>query len=179
MDDFAQELRKLRSRPYSATTYANREAEKVGQMVLANQFISGVRPELQSKVVGMEEPLGAIVLKDWFEEAKAKELAGARRAAPVQRQAAPTGERTPSPMRNPSRTLTPPTPPASSPSKEEGRKPGERRACFNSGLSGHMVSACPYEKAGDNEPEARGKPPLRNVTVGDLTPGLQLPENRR
>ena len=52
VDDFAQDLRKLYSRAYSTVTYANPEAEKVGQMVLANQFISGLWPEFQAKVVG-------------------------------------------------------------------------------------------------------------------------------
>lgn len=75
VDDFAQELRKLHSKAYSAATYANPEAEKVGQMVLANQFISGLRPELQSKVVGME---GSLVLKARFEEVKAKKITGTR-----------------------------------------------------------------------------------------------------
>ena len=61
VDDFAQELRKLHSRAYAAATYANPEAEKVGQMVLTNQFISGLRPELQAKVVGMEGSMDALV----------------------------------------------------------------------------------------------------------------------
>ena len=50
----AQELRKLHASTYATATYANPEAEKVGQMVLANQFISGLRPELQPKLVGVE-----------------------------------------------------------------------------------------------------------------------------
>ena len=78
MDNFTQELRKLHSITYLVGTYANPEAEKAGQMVLANQFISGLRPELQSKVVGMEGSLDARVLKVRFEEAKAKKLAGTR-----------------------------------------------------------------------------------------------------
>ena len=41
VDDFAQELRKLHARAYSTTTHGNPEAEKVGQMVLVNQFSSG------------------------------------------------------------------------------------------------------------------------------------------
>ena len=76
VDDFAQELRKLYSKAYTATTYVNPEAEKGGQMVLANQFISGLQPELQATVVGMEGSMDALVLKPWFEEAKAKELTG-------------------------------------------------------------------------------------------------------
>ena len=50
-------------------------------MVLTNQFISGLRPELQAKVVGMEGSMDALVLKARFEEAKAKELTGSRLSA--------------------------------------------------------------------------------------------------
>ena len=78
VDDFAQELRKLHASAYATATYANPEAEKVGPMVLANQFISGLRPELQAKLVGMEGTMDALVLKARFEEAKARELAGAK-----------------------------------------------------------------------------------------------------
>ena len=55
MDDFAQELRKLHSKAYSNVTSANPEAEKMGQMVLVNQFVSGLRPELQSNGWGRGE----------------------------------------------------------------------------------------------------------------------------
>ena len=42
VDDFAQELRKLHTRAYVAATCASTEAEKVGQTVLVNQFVSGL-----------------------------------------------------------------------------------------------------------------------------------------
>ena len=67
---FAQELRKLHSKAYSAATCANPEAEKMGQMVLVHQFVSGLHPELQSKVVGVEGSMDALALKARFEEAK-------------------------------------------------------------------------------------------------------------
>ena len=61
VDDFAQELQKLHARAYATATYANPEAEKVGQMVFAIQFISGLWPELQAKLVGMEG-----TMEPWF-----------------------------------------------------------------------------------------------------------------
>ena len=42
--------------------------------MLVNQFVSGLRSELQSKVVGVEGSLEEIVAKARFEEAKRKEL---------------------------------------------------------------------------------------------------------
>ena len=52
VDDFTQELRKLHSKAYSPATSGNPEAEKVRQIVLVNEFLSGLRSELQVKVVG-------------------------------------------------------------------------------------------------------------------------------
>ena len=63
VDDFAQELRKLYARAYSTTTSSNPEAEKVGQIVLVNQFVSGLRSELQAKVVGVEGGMDEMVAR--------------------------------------------------------------------------------------------------------------------
>ena len=54
----------------------NPEAEKVGQIVLVNQFVSGLRSELQAKVLGVEGSMDELVAKARFEEAKSKELSG-------------------------------------------------------------------------------------------------------
>ena len=37
------------------------EAEKMGQSVLANQFITGLRPELKGKIVGAEGTLDQLL----------------------------------------------------------------------------------------------------------------------
>ena len=76
VDDFAQELRRLHSRAYSTATSASSEAEKVGQIVLVNQFVSGLRSELQAKVVGVEGNMDEMVAKARFEETKLRELTG-------------------------------------------------------------------------------------------------------
>ena len=52
------------------------EAEKVGQIVSSNQFVSGLQSELQAKVVGVEGGMDELVTKARFEEAKLKELSG-------------------------------------------------------------------------------------------------------
>ena len=103
---------KLHSHAYSTVTYANPEAEKIGQTVLANQFISGLRPELQAKVVGMEGSVDALVLQARFEETKAKELAAIR--TPLPQKSAVMTEPTPSKPQNEPCTSTPPTPPTTS-----------------------------------------------------------------
>ena len=47
----------------------------MGQSVLANQFVAGLRPELKAKVVGSEGNMEQLLMKARFEEAKQKELA--------------------------------------------------------------------------------------------------------
>ena len=74
VDNFAQDLRKLYSEAYSAVACRTAEAETVGQTVVVSQFVAGLRPELQSKVVGIEGTMDQLVLKARFEEAKAREL---------------------------------------------------------------------------------------------------------
>ena len=47
----------------------------MGQSVLANQFVAGLRPELKVKVVGSEGNMEQLLMKARFEETKQKELA--------------------------------------------------------------------------------------------------------
>ena len=144
MDDYAQELRKLHSKAYA--TYANPEAEKEGQMVLVNQFISGLRHELQSKVVGMEGNMDAVVLKARFEEAKAKELTGKTQVTLLKKPptaSGPTSSLPPSQLKSQTATTTIAT---TTPAEESAQKQGGSRKCFNCGLDGHMCCNCPYPK---------------------------------
>ena len=46
----------------------------MGQSVLANQFVAGLRPELKAEVVGSEGNMEQLLMKAQFEEAKQKEL---------------------------------------------------------------------------------------------------------
>jgi hypothetical protein len=48
----------------------------MGQTLFANQFVTGLRPDLKRKLVGTEGGLQELVLKARFEEVKACELVG-------------------------------------------------------------------------------------------------------
>lgn len=82
VDEFAQALRKLFSKAYSTVLRGGPEANSMGQVVLANQFISGLRSDLKAKVVGKEGNLEQLLVKARFEEAKKRELATNKGEAP-------------------------------------------------------------------------------------------------
>ena len=63
-----------RARVYGVVLHGEPESDAVGRTVLANQFVSGLRNDLKSKVVGTE---GNFV-KARFEEAKKRELAATK-----------------------------------------------------------------------------------------------------
>ena len=46
----------------------------MGQTLLANQFVAGLRPDLKRKLIGVEGVLEELILKARFEEAKSREL---------------------------------------------------------------------------------------------------------
>ena len=91
VDEFAQELQKLYNLAYAGATSEGPQAERMGQTLLANQFVTGLRPDLKRKLIGVEGSLEELVLKARFEEAKGRELALANspnsRSSVVPRQA--------------------------------------------------------------------------------------------
>ena len=58
-----QDLRKLFNRAYAQATRKGPQAEKMGQVLLANQFVAGLHPELKSKLMGVDGTLEELVLK--------------------------------------------------------------------------------------------------------------------
>lgn len=72
IDKFAQVLQKLYSRSYGGFFRGTPETEKVGQTVLASQFVAGLRPSLQAKVVGLDGKTDQLVLRAEFKEANNK-----------------------------------------------------------------------------------------------------------
>lgn len=77
VDAYAQSLRRLFYRAYPHREQGSSEAEAMGQSVLANQFVSGLRANIKAKVAGMEGALEQLLAKARFEEAKVRDLAEA------------------------------------------------------------------------------------------------------
>ena len=53
VDDYAQALRKLFKKAYTGVLRGEPEGDAMGQTVLANQFISGLRTDLKSERKGI------------------------------------------------------------------------------------------------------------------------------
>ena len=54
VDQFAQDLQKLYNLAYAGATSEGPQAERMGQTLLANQFITGLRSDLKQKLIGTE-----------------------------------------------------------------------------------------------------------------------------
>ena len=74
VDDYAQDLRRLFHKAYPTAQRGSRETEEMGQSVLSNQFVSGLKPELKTKVAGMEGNFEQLLVKARFEEAKRRDI---------------------------------------------------------------------------------------------------------
>ena len=167
VDDFAQELRKLHVRAYSTATSSNPEAEKVGQIILVNQFVSGLRSELQAKVVGFEGGMDEMVARARFEETKLRELTPTpRKTYPSKGSSGGNSYRpahTPTNSAPSTQPSTPKTPVEQGevPKEQRGKKPGGVK-CFRCGLEGHMLRNCPYRQQPKEGQESRGG--MKNLT---------------
>ena len=172
MDEFAQELRKLFSKAYSRSTRGGPEAEALGQSMLSNQFVMGLRPELKTKMVGMEGSFEELLIKSRFEEAKNREVAAVKNSSghPQSVWAKKPGGTTSDEKRKPLGKPNGPkgtmnaVPEETSPAT--GLKFSKSRKCFNCGMEGHMARACTYPRQTRGDHEARGR---RNPGTGTVT----------
>ena len=171
VDDYAQELRKLHSKAYSTAVNGNAEAEKVGQIVLLNQFVSGLRTEIQAKVVGVEGSVDEIVAKARFEEVKLREVS--RRGAGIQSKFHQPKNRsngsvnhdpTPAPAK-----VSTPTPPSECADQPKNQR---SKTCFQCGMEGHFRSNCPYPKQAKDGSESRGKSQVKIITPQEQSDAL-------
>ena len=158
VDEFAQELKKLFRKAYFSLTKGGTEEEAMGQTVLANQFVSGLRSELKSKVVGFEGNLEQLLVRARFEEAKLRELPSKRLTTPVVPVSAPIPTRPSSGNTNRNSANRSYAPRNSS---------GEAKSCFNCGMVGHLKKACPYSKSSTQE--APGRVTQKSTSVANLT----------
>ena len=74
VDHFAQELRVLFYKTYPYAQQGTLEAERLGQLVLVNQFVAGLLEDIKVKVVGIEGSFDQLLAKARFEKAKLWDL---------------------------------------------------------------------------------------------------------
>ena len=168
VEQFVQDLRKLFNRAYAKATQEGPQAEKMGLILLANQFVAGLRPELKRKLIGVDGSLEELVLKARFEEAKGQEFST---YSTTNRHPQTAKEQINKPKGNHKRmeASTPsqeePQPSTQGEGAKESRARSMRGRCFNCGMEGHLARDCTYEKKGGGE-EARGRRPR---TISALT----------
>ena len=68
VDDFAQDLHSLFYKAYPRAQQGTLEVVGMGQSVLANQFVSGLRADIKAKVAGSECGFDQLLAKARFEE---------------------------------------------------------------------------------------------------------------
>ena len=148
VDDYAQDLCRLFHKAYPTAQRGSRETEELGQSVLSNQFVSGLKPKLKTKVAGMEGNFEQLLVKARFEEAKRRDITRPNFPKP--------------PFQNRYRGQFK----SGSDAKPEGSvaKPsGTQRQgqsdikCYTCGVFGHISRNCPRNRRTGSE-EAHGKP---------------------
>ena len=143
VDQFAQELRKLFRLAYAGAACEGPQAERMGQTLLINEFVAGLRSELKWKLDGGLEEL---ILKAKLEEAKSVGAKSQMRETPVSKSSKP-----------PSGVGVTAAPTAGSVTAGSVGTRSSRGKCFNCGLEGHLARACPYPKKGKRDEEAHGQ----------------------
>ena len=153
VDDYAQDLRQLFHKAYPMVQRGSREAEEMGRAVLSNQFISGLRPELKTKVAGTDGDFDVLLTKTRFDEAKRRDITGpaAWSKPPFQ-----TRHKLP-PRADTTSAGSLPSPGGIQQQNKLGIK------CFICGVSGHMARSCPKNRR-SGLAEAGGRPlPFRDL----------------
>ena len=74
VEEYAQDLSRLYQCAYPNSERGSADAERMGQTVLAYQFVAGLKPEIRLKVAGHEESFEQLLMKAQIEEAKLHDL---------------------------------------------------------------------------------------------------------
>ena len=160
VDQFAQELRKFFNLAYAGAACEGPQAERMGQTLLKDQFVAGLRPELKRKLIEVDAGLEELILKAKFEEAKSVEL--------TVKKSQTRDTLTPKTVQTTGGTITasvPVTSTRSGPTSSVGTRSGKVK-CFNCGMESHIVRNCPYPRKGRREEEAHGQ--RRGTTMSAL-----------
>ena len=167
VDEYAQDLRRLYQKAYSQAQKGSSAAQKMGESVLAYQFVSGLLPDLKVKVAGTDGGFEHQLLKARFEEAKIRELSTITNRQPmkaVQERTEPRGNYV-NRMTRPQQTNAHGRGTEQPQQTNRYRRDSDR--CHKCGMPGHFRRDCPYPQP-HRATEARGNrnnPSVRQVTA--------------
>lgn len=169
VDCYAQELRFLFHKAYPAAQQATLEMQEMARSVLTNQFVSGLQPQLRSKLVGREGHFEQLLTIAKFEEAKIRELH-------------PPGK-----LRNPTGlTHTPAKGGEKLTNSTTANSPAPAIRCYSCGNMGHRARDCPdrerrqnRETPAANKGSETKKKSVSAVVTHDTRTGTVEPEEKQ
>ena len=126
MEEHAQDLNRLYQHAYPHSERGSADAERMGQTVLAYQFVASLKLEIRLKLAGHEGSFEQLLMKARFEEAKLHDL------QPIPENTKQMTERTPQ----------------GRPQSQGSSADIKNRRCFVCGQGGHLKKQCPQLRCG-------------------------------
>ena len=155
MEEYAQDLNGLYQRAYPHSERGSADAERMGQTVLAYQFVARLKPELRLKVAGHEGSL-QLLIKAQLEEAKLCDLQPTPENAKRMTERIPQGR----------------------PQLQGSSADSKDRRCFVCGQGSHLKRQCPQLRRGRpvEAQGATGRNTNNRTTTNHLTGQAQEEE---